>query len=166
MAHRLVSWEGERPAQSGADAWAMREVLGLCLPSELEEASPAIRKFVEALTEIWPDDSADPRWERSPWQHPRILEGATGPTIYLDLTLEGGWWESNTIAEIADDYGLVTFDCALRMLLPAPEAVVTRRKLEMVQAKEKDVERLQALRRPPRPTTEGAWRPSTRRRRA
>jgi len=166
MGHRLVIWEGERPADFAAGVRTMREVSRRYLYDDPAEPSPAIRKFVEALTEIWPDDPADPRWERSPWKFPPILDSASGPSIYLDLTLEGGWRESNTIAWVGDDYGLTTFDFMLGMLLPAPEAAITRRKVEMARELDEAIERLRTARRQPRPATEGAWRPSTRRRRS
>lgn len=147
MGHQLVIWEGERPADFEAGVWEMREVSRLYpMDGEPVEPTAAIRKFVEALTEIWPDDPADPRWERSPWKFPPILESASGPAIYLNLTLGGGWRESNTIASIGDDYGLVTFDCMLEMLLPAPEAAVAERKAEMWREAAEAIRRLQRAR--------------------
>ncbi|MGQ0465437.1 MAG: hypothetical protein ACT4QG_08960 [Sporichthyaceae bacterium] len=131
MGHKLVIWEGAPPADFEAGVAQMRETSRLYLFDEPVEPTPAIRRFVEALAEIWPDDPADSRWDDSPWKDSPLIECASGPSIYLDLTLGGGWRESNTIAGIGADYGLVTFDCMLAMVLPAAEAAVAARKAEM-----------------------------------
>lgn len=146
MGHQLVIWEGQRPADEASGVREMREVSRLYLVDEPVEPTPAVRKFVGALTEIWPDDAIDPRWESSPWKDVPVLASASGPAIYLNLTLGGGWGESNTIASIGQDCGLTTFDCVLGMLLPASEAEVAERKREMWREAAEAVERLQAAR--------------------
>lgn len=146
MGHQLVIWEGKRPVDFEAGVERMREVSRLYLFDEPVEPTPAIRKFVEALTEVWPDDPADPRWDGSPWKDSPVMDCASGPAIYLNLTLGGGWRESNTIAAIGDDYGLVTFDCMLEMLLPAPEAAVAEQKAEMWREAAEAMRKLQRAR--------------------
>ncbi|MGQ0844900.1 MAG: hypothetical protein ACT4QF_12265 [Sporichthyaceae bacterium] len=162
MGHQLVIWEGERPLDLEAGIEEMRAMGRLYLMDEPVEPTPAIRRFVEALTAIWPDDFDDPGFEVSPWKSCPVLQSASGPTIYLNLTLGGGWRESNRIASIGADYGLVTFDCVLGMLLPAPQSAVDECKLEMWRETAEAIERVYAA---PRPSTAGAWRHRTRRRR-
>lgn len=123
MGYQLAVWEGERPADDAGER-EFRAVAQQHLVGEPAEPTPAIRKFVAALTEMWTDDSEDPRWEGSPWKWPPILEDASGPVILLDLTLSSGLVAGTIIASLAQEHGLVTFDLMAGMLRPVSEEVI------------------------------------------
>lgn len=125
MGYQLVIWEGQRPED---DAAVARAWLGISrrylMDDEPVEPTPAIREFVEALTEQWTDDPDDPEWEASPWKSTSLLDWASGPALYLNLTLRRGPMASCIIAHMAEERGLVTFDPQLELLRPVSDELI------------------------------------------
>jgi hypothetical protein len=124
MGYQLVVWEGVRPADDDAGVEQFRALAEQHLLGEPTEPTPAIRAFIEALTTVWTDDPDDPRWDKSPWKYPPLLDGASGPMVFLDLRLRSEVIISTVIASIAEDHGLVTLDLMVGMLRPVSENVI------------------------------------------
>lgn len=124
MGYQLAVWEGPRPADDDAGGEKFQAMAEQHLMDEPTEPTPAIRKFVEALTTVWTDDPDDPRFERSPWKSSSVLSSASGPMVFLNLRLRAELIVSTVIASIAEDHGLVTFDLMVGMLRPVSEEVV------------------------------------------
>lgn len=124
MGYQLAVWEGPRPADDEAGGARFQAMAAQHLVDEPTEPTPAICKFVEALTTIWTDDPQDPRSERSPWKGSPVLGDASGPIVFLNLRLRAELIVSTVIASIAEDHGLVTFDLMVGMLRPVSEDVI------------------------------------------
>jgi hypothetical protein len=131
MGYQLVVWEGERPADDAAGEEAFQEICRRYLVDEPVPPTPAILAFVEELTELWTDDTDDPAWERSPWKFPPVLESASGPALYLNMTLRMGPDAARLIADLAERRGLVTFDLWVGVLRPTSERVLSARLREL-----------------------------------
>ena len=124
MGYQLAVWEGPRPADDETGVQRFQAMAQQYLVGEPTEPTLAIRTFLGALTTIWTDDPQDPRWARSPWKSSSLLESASGPIVFLDLTLRAELIVSSVIASIAEDHGLVTFDLMVGMLRPVSEEVI------------------------------------------
>jgi hypothetical protein len=127
MGHQLVVWEGTRPADHETGARECDAVSRAYLVDAPVPPTPAILNFVGALTRIWPDRGDEAFSEGSPWKYEDIASGASGPAFYVNMTLRGGQRVSPVIAEIAEDFGLVTYDLMFGLLRPVPESVVAER---------------------------------------
>lgn len=105
MGYQLVVWEGQRPEDDAACERACQDIARRYFVREPVEPTPAIREFVEALTEQWTDDPEDPGWQDTPWTYPPILAGASGSALHLER-------------------GLVALDPQLELLLPVSDEVI------------------------------------------
>lgn len=124
MGYQIVIWEGERPESDAAAGETCRELMGRYYVGEGFEPTPAIREFVAALTEIWPDDPAHPDWDQAPWKFPPILDDASGPLLFLNMRFGLGEAAAYRIAELAEERGLVTFDTYVEVMRPCPAKVI------------------------------------------
>lgn len=89
------------------------------------EPTPAIRTFVEALTEVWPDDPDHPDWDRSIWDVPHLINDASGPALFLFLPKdEAGVLSSTIISAMAEERGLVAFDPQVNLMRPVSEQFI------------------------------------------
>ncbi len=126
MGYQLVVWEGERP---DTDADGQREFQAMTqqhLIAKPTDPTPAIRRFVEELGELWTHDPNDPEWVNSPWKCCPVLDEASGPVIFLHLTLEAGVIASMIIASVAEKHGLVAYDLMTGWLRPVSEEVIAQ----------------------------------------
>ncbi len=124
MGYQLVVWEGEKPETDAAASDMCRELLDRYYVGDGFEPTPAIRKFVRALTEIWPDDPKGENWQEVPWKHSPILDDATGPLVFLNMRFGIGEEASFRIAELAEEHGLVTFDTFVEVMRPCPRELI------------------------------------------
>lgn len=124
MGYLLVIWEGARPEDDEAGRRACDEMTGRYLDGERVEPSPRIRDFVASLARDWPDDPADPEWDRSLWEVPHLLEGASGPVLFLNIRMDLPVIASTVVAARAEECGLVTYDPQVGFLRPVSEKVI------------------------------------------
>jgi hypothetical protein len=123
MGYQLLVWEGPRPEDDAAAELECREMFRRYFVGEGFEATPAIREFVQALTERWPEDEEHFGGEDSPWKFPPLLEEASGPAVFLNLRFGIGERAAYVMAEMAEERGLIAFDLYMEIMRPAPKEV-------------------------------------------
>lgn len=112
MSFDLAVWEGPMPP---SDEEALAEYLRMMEQWQGEgtppyaEPTPAIRAYVAALLERWPDITTD-EGEDSPWADGPIIGNATGPLCYFAMTWSRADEASAFAATVAKAHGLVCFD--------------------------------------------------------
>ncbi|MGB8861346.1 MAG: hypothetical protein WCC60_18965, partial [Ilumatobacteraceae bacterium] len=113
VSYGLAIWEGARPA-SEVEAFAEYERLvnlyhGDGDGSLDDEPTPAIRCFVDALLQKWPDlGSSD--GDDSPWSDSPMIDNAQGPFLYLGISTARVCDAVPFVFELARSHGLVCFD--------------------------------------------------------
>ena len=122
MGYHLLVWEGTRPDSDAEGARVSRALLAQHFVDGGVEPTPAIRAFVDALTDRWTDDPDDPGFDTGPWAFPMIIDRASGPLLLLELEPATGPLASCVIAHLAEERGLVAFDPQLGWLRPVSEA--------------------------------------------
>jgi hypothetical protein len=88
-------------------------------PEEPPDEPPtlAIRRYVEALLERWPDiETAE--GEDSPWAVGPLMSDAIGPFFYFPMVFSMADEGSEYAAQLATEHGLVCFDPQLSRLRP------------------------------------------------
>ena len=113
MSYDLAVWEGPRPDGSAAAAaeFARRvaEMDRLYEAGEpMTEPTAAIRTFVAAAEERYPEDDADP--DSSVWAVWPLIGNAVGDGIFIPMTYPGARAARDAVAGIAAAHGLVCFD--------------------------------------------------------
>jgi len=120
MSYDLAVWEGERPESAEAAEGVFMAFADLYLEAEepvSEPPTPAIRRYVEALLERWPDIDGDDR-EESPWAVGPLMSDAIGPFFYFPMVFSMADEASEYAAQLAAQHGLVCFDPQLSRLRP------------------------------------------------
>jgi hypothetical protein len=110
MSFDLAVWEGERPAD-GREAAAVFEDFynRYTRAGEMIRPSPAIRRFVETLTQRWPDTLDE--FDDSPWAEIPLIDSACGPYIYFAMSYRPVTEEATFyVAQVAREQSLVCFD--------------------------------------------------------
>ena len=123
MGYQLLVWEGPRPKDDAHAKETCREMFRRYFVGEGFEPTPAIREFVEALTERWPEDDESFGSKDSPWKFPPLLDEASGPALFLNLRFGIGERVAYVVSEMAAERGLVAFDLYMEIVRPAPKAV-------------------------------------------
>ena len=127
VSYDLAVWVGA-PQQSDADASSVYEqMMERMEAGEPEvEPSPAIRAYVEALLQRWPDitDDAD---EDSPWADGPLMANAVGDTIYFSMVWSRAEEASAFASRLAEEHGLVCYDPQSETLRPHQTSATTRR---------------------------------------
>ena len=82
-----------------------------------EPPTPAIRGYVKALLERWPDIDID-AGEDSPWATGPLMSEAVGPFFYFPMVFSMADEASEYAAQVAAEHGLVCFDPQLSRLRP------------------------------------------------
>ena len=120
MSYDLAVWEGARPESDEAAEQVYLGFAELYLESEeppAELPTPAIRRYVEALLEHWPDIDSE-EGEDSPWSVGGMMSDATGPFFYFAMVWSRAEEASEYAARLAAEHGLVCFDPQLGRLRP------------------------------------------------
>ena len=117
MTYNLAVWQGPMPA-TAEDALAQYEAMVERLGAgQLEEPTPTIRAYVDALLARWPDiddeDDNDTPWVTSP-----LIGEAFGNAIYFPMVWSRCEEASDFAAHLAQQHGLVCFDPQLGNLRP------------------------------------------------
>jgi len=121
VGYQLLVWEGPRPKDDAGAGYACSEIMGQHFLGSGSEPTPAIREFVAALTERWPEDEEHVAAADSLWKFSPLIEEASGPALFLDLRCGVGERAAFVIAEMAQHRGLVTFDLSMNIMRPAPK---------------------------------------------
>lgn len=112
MSHDVAVWVGPRPAD---DAAAGDEFDARFDRSEVDDSppGPAIRAFVHALTQEYPEGRMDGVWATEP-----LLDESGGDFLYLNLTrsrhLEA---VLDLVSRVAKEQGLVAYDPQMEALV-------------------------------------------------
>jgi hypothetical protein len=93
------------------DELAQKWLDGVGLDPEVDDPTPtpAIRAYVEALLDRWPDITEDDD-SRSPWADGPVISNASGPFFYFGFVWSRADDACTTAAQVAAEYGLVCFD--------------------------------------------------------
>ena len=58
------------------------------------------------------------------WALPNLIDDASGPALWVVLPLDVGPIASAVVASMAEERGLVTFDCMVNLLRPVTEEFI------------------------------------------
>ena len=127
MSYDLAVWVGARP-QSDSDASAVYERLMDRMEAGDAEAepSPAIRAYVAALLERWPDITED-AGEDSPWADGPLIGNAFEEAIYFSMVWSRADEASDFASRVAAEHGLVCYDPQSERLRPSETPTKPRR---------------------------------------
>ena len=127
MSYDLAVWVGARP-RSDADASSLYEQLmeRMEVGEPDVEPSPAIRAYVEALLQRWPDITDD-AGEDSPWADGPLMANAVGDAIYFSMVWSRAEEASAFAARLAEEHGLVCYDPQSETLRPHQTSATPRR---------------------------------------
>ena len=128
VSYVLAIWEGAQPA-SEAEAFAEYERLvnlyrGDRDGSVDDEPTPAIRRFVDALLERWPDLGAS-GGDDSPWSDAPMIDNAHGPFLSLGIGTARVDDAVPYVSELARSHDLVCFDPSSQTRIDTTSAVTT-----------------------------------------
>jgi hypothetical protein len=127
VSYDLAVWVGARP-RSDADASSVyKQMMERMDGGESEvEPSPAIRAYVEALLQRWPDITDDAA-EDSPWADGPLMANAVGDAIYFSMVWSRAEEASAFASRLADEHGLVCYDPQSESLRPHQTSATPRR---------------------------------------
>ena len=110
MSYDLAVWIGARP-KSDSDASSVYEQLMDRMEAEGSNAepSPAIRAYVDALLERWPDITGE-AGEDSPWADGPLIGNAFGEAILFSMVWSRAEEASDFASRLAAQHGLVCYD--------------------------------------------------------
>jgi hypothetical protein len=133
----LAVWDGQRPANDEEARAAFDDLCDRFLDPPRTPPSAKIAAYVRALTARYPELAIgdDDEAEGVLWGSGPLIENASGPIVYIDLTLNSvfqqGW---RYCVETASSHGLVAFDPQSAALAnpdptaaPVAQAPTTRR---------------------------------------
>lgn len=111
MSYGLAVWEGSRPADEVAARETFLALKALHQRPGTPPSAPtaAIRRYVDALLEKWPDIT-DVGGEDSPWADGPLLGNASGPLFHFALRARDAEEVAAFCCELATDFGLVLLD--------------------------------------------------------
>ncbi len=112
MSYDVAVWEGERPATDAEAAIVFQDLADEADESDLPP-TPAIRDFVEALVQRWPEGEDD-----GPWSDEPLIGGAVGSFAYVSMTFSSVELVMTYLVHQAEVLGLVCFDPQAECLLP------------------------------------------------
>ena len=104
MSYDLAVWEGDVPSDDKAAAQEFEQLYERYFVESPRRAHPAIRAYVEELTEKWPED------ENGPWSAGPLIDDASGPIVYFAMVYSRADEVSEGAAQLAAEHGLVCFD--------------------------------------------------------
>jgi hypothetical protein len=104
MSFDLCVWDGPVPDDDRAAAEEYERLME-AFDDEPQPPTPAIRAFVEALTERWPEDSPDAPWAAGP-----LMAEASGPVVYFAIAWSAADEVPPVAAAYAAELGLVCYD--------------------------------------------------------
>ena len=118
MSFDLAVWEGERPATDEAATQIYARLMDEMDAGRFDRPpSPAIRAYVDALLDKWPDITSD-EGEHSPWADGPLINNASGPSIYFAMVWSKADEAAEFAAQLAAEHGLVCYDPQAETLLP------------------------------------------------
>ncbi|MGW1067137.1 hypothetical protein ACWD4F_21790 [Streptomyces aureus] len=116
MSYDLAVWDGDRPLDNRQADSAYAELYERYLESDdvLVPPAPRIAAYVNALVARYPDEN-DPDFV---WSAPPVIDGASGPIVYLAMSYGAAEEVCAYAATLAGRHGLVCFDPQDRSLRP------------------------------------------------
>lgn len=124
MSYDLAVWVGPRPASNDAalaEYERRMDAMEAALEGEDLPVDPAIREFVEAALERYPELD-EGSGDESPWSSSPLLDDAVGDLLYFGMTFSGAAYARDVLADLASSLDLVCFDPQIEQLLPDPTA--------------------------------------------
>ena len=131
VSYDLAVREGPRTADAAADD-RYEQIVAELESGQTQPPTPAIRAYVDALLERWPDITGDDG-EDSPWADGPLIGNANGSFIYFAMVWSRCEEASEFAARTAAAHGLVCYDpqsqSQSQTLRPDPAARPRRRGL-------------------------------------
>ena len=119
MSFDLAVWEGGRPSTDKAASQVYKQLVDEMDAGGTPAApSPAIRAYVDALLDRWPDITDD-GGEDSPWADGPLINNASGQWIYFGMVWSKAGEAVEFAAEVAAQRGLVCYDPQSEAMLPS-----------------------------------------------
>jgi hypothetical protein len=115
VSYDVAVWEGERPATDAEAAIIFQDLADEADESDLAP-TPAIREFVEALVQRWPEGEDDGPWSTEP-----LIGSAVGGFAYLSMRFSSVEFVMTYLVHQAEFLGLVCFDPQAECLLPSSD---------------------------------------------
>ncbi|MBT8217843.1 MAG: hypothetical protein KJO17_13410 [Acidimicrobiia bacterium] len=110
MSYDLAVWEGEQPDSDADAAKAFGELVDRYLEQGVAEPTTrAVREYVEALLERWPDITGEGSQD-SPWATGPIAYDNIGSFFYMTMRYDRARAAITVAADLATELGLVCFD--------------------------------------------------------
>ncbi|MFD7984723.1 hypothetical protein ACFV4M_15295 [Kitasatospora indigofera] len=108
MSYDLAVWDADRPPDNRQAGSIYDELYVRHLESDdvMVAPAPRIAAYVEALLERYPDDEA----RNVVWASPPVIDEASGPIVYLQMSWGQAGDVSEYAASLAREHGLVCFD--------------------------------------------------------
>jgi len=110
VSYDLAVWEGDVPRSDKVAAREFEELYERYFTESPRRPHAAIRAYVEALAEKWPEDDAG-AWSSGP-----LIDNASGPIVYLSMVYSRADEVSEAAAQLAADHDLVCFDANRNVL--------------------------------------------------
>ena len=127
MTFDLAVWVGARPESDEAASTVYEELMNHLEAGEAtEEPHAAIRAYVDALLERWPDITDD-AGDDSPWADGPLIGNAFGDAIYFSMVWSKADEASAFAARTAAEHGLVCYDPQAEAMRPAETPTRARR---------------------------------------
>jgi hypothetical protein len=111
VSYDVAVWEGDVPSDDKAAAQVFEELYERYFTESPRRPHAAIRAYVEALVEMWPENG-----EISPWSTEPLIDNASGPIVYFSMVYSRADEVSEGAAQLAADHGLVCFDATRSVL--------------------------------------------------
>ncbi|NPC95976.1 hypothetical protein [Nocardioides sp. zg-DK7169] len=119
MSYDLIVWEGDAPVSDEAARAVFVRLMERAEEDTAAEPTAAIRAYVHALLQRWPDITED-AGEDSPWADGPLVNNASGDAIHFSLVWSAAEEASAYAARVAGEHGLVCYDPQLEALRTPP----------------------------------------------
>jgi hypothetical protein len=116
VSYDLAVWKGDVPGDDKGAAEEFEHLYERYFVESPRRAHPAIRAYVEALVERWPEDGG-------PWSTSPLIDSASGPIAYFSMVYSRAGEVSEGAAQLAAEHGLVCFDANRSALRGAQEGL-------------------------------------------
>ncbi|MFZ3475129.1 hypothetical protein ACODT3_00295 [Streptomyces sp. 4.24] len=114
MSYDLAVWQGEAPSTYRQAAKEHDRLFEVYLDGEeLSPIAPEIAKFLNILTDRWPDKNTG---DETPWASTPLSASASGPYVYLTISWGSADATSAYVAEVANNLGLICLDPQMKTL--------------------------------------------------